>query len=213
MRRDICIGLLASALFDCGLVLTSTHPVLAPLLRAKAPDYIAFILPPIPPEDPPEESADEAKKPIEVSVPSIIEVPEIPPPNGFVQPLQAPAPDPSTSPIVIKIPTADRNGNPDIKAFEPSDLDQGPMAITRSAPAYPFQMRQSGIEGTVLVDFIVDPHGAVQRAYAVSSSNSAFEPAAVQGVSKWKFRAGRKGGRPVYTHMQVPIVFSLNQTD
>jgi hypothetical protein len=30
-------------------------------------------------------------------------------------------------------------------------------------------------------------------------------------VSKWKFRPGRKNGHAVYTHMQVPIVFTLNE--
>ena len=38
-----------------------------------------------------------------------------------------------------------------------------------------------------------------------------FEAAAVQAVSKWKFKPGRKGGRDVPTHMQVPIVFTLNE--
>ena len=34
---------------------------------------------------------------------------------------------------------------------------------------------------------------------------------AVQAVSKWKFRPGRKNGHAVFTHMQVPIVFTLNE--
>jgi len=33
----------------------------------------------------------------------------------------------------------------------------------------------------------------------------------VQAVSKWKFKAGRKSGKNVPTHMQVPIVFTLNE--
>jgi hypothetical protein len=28
---------------------------------------------------------------------------------------------------------------------------------------------------------------------------------------KWKFKPGRKSGRDVPTHMQVPIVFTLNE--
>ena len=42
-------------------------------------------------------------------------------------------------------------------------------------------------------------------------SQREFESAAVQAVSKWKFKPGRKGGRAVNTHMQVPIVFTLNE--
>jgi protein TonB len=72
-------------------------------------------------------------------------------------------------------------------------------------------MRRAGIAGEVLVDFIVDSNGDVRNAYAVRSSQREFEAAAVQAVSKWKFRPGKKGGRNVNTHMQVPIVFTLNE--
>jgi protein TonB len=72
-------------------------------------------------------------------------------------------------------------------------------------------MRRAGIAGEVVVDFIVDTHGDVQNAYAIRSSQREFEAAAVQAVSKWKFKPGRKGGRDVPTHMQVPIVFTLNE--
>jgi protein TonB len=63
----------------------------------------------------------------------------------------------------------------------------------------------------VVVDFIVDANGDVQNAFAVKMSQREFESAAVQAVSKWKFKPGKKGGRAVNTHMQVPIVFTLNE--
>ena len=34
---------------------------------------------------------------------------------------------------------------------------------------------------------------------------------AIDAVRQWKFKPGRKGGRDVPTHMQVPIVFTLNE--
>ena len=58
---------------------------------------------------------------------------------------------------------------------------------------------------------LVDPNGDVQNAYAIRSSQREFEAAAVQAVNKWKFKPGRKGGKDVPTHMQVPIVFTLNE--
>jgi protein TonB len=72
-------------------------------------------------------------------------------------------------------------------------------------------MRRAGISGEVVVDFIVDTNGEVRNAYAAHSSQREFEAAAVQAVSKWKFRPGRKNGHAVFTHMQVPIVFTLNE--
>jgi protein TonB len=72
-------------------------------------------------------------------------------------------------------------------------------------------MRRLGISGEVTVDFIVDPNGNVRNATAVHSSQREFEESACTAVSKWKFNPGRKGGRPVFVHMQVPIVFTLSQ--
>ena len=96
------------------------------------------------------------------------------------------------------------------QVFEISLLDQMPVARFQARPQYPFEMRRAGIGGEVVVDFVVDANGDVQKAYAVRSSQREFEAAAVEAVSKWKFKAGKKGGSEVGTHMQVPIVFSVD---
>jgi len=95
------------------------------------------------------------------------------------------------------------------QVYEISALDQTPVARFQARPQYPFEMRRAGVSGEVVVDFLVDTNGEVQDAYALRSSQKDFEAAAVQAVSKWKFKPGRKGGRDVPTHMQVPIVFTL----
>jgi RNA polymerase sigma factor (sigma-70 family) len=95
------------------------------------------------------------------------------------------------------------------QVFDISALDQTPVVRFQGRPQYPFEMRRAGIGGEVVVDFVVDTNGEVQNAQALRSSRQEFEPAAVAAVSKWKFKPGRKGGQDVLTHMQVPIVFSL----
>lgn len=98
-----------------------------------------------------------------------------------------------------------------VDAFEISQLEQAPVARFQVRPQYPFALRRDGVAGEVVVDFIIDANGDVQSAYAVRSSRKEFEAAAVQAVTKWKFRPGRKGGRAVSAHMQVPIMFTLNE--
>jgi RNA polymerase sigma factor (sigma-70 family) len=95
------------------------------------------------------------------------------------------------------------------QVFDISALDQTPVARFQSRPQYPFEMRRAGIGGEVVVDFVVDTNGDVQNAQALRSSRQEFEAAAVAAVSKWKFKPGRKDGRDVLTHLQVPIVFTL----
>ena len=133
--------------------------------------------------------------------------------TSFVQQLQPPPPEglkPSKG--VFTIPEGRPGGlGKGMEVFDISKLDQIPEAKYRVAPQYPFEMRRAGVAGNVTVDFIVDNTGNVQNAFAANSSQREFESAAVAAVMKWKFKPGRKGGRNVNTHMQVPIVFTLNE--
>src|SRR4051794_11349517 len=97
----------------------------------------------------------------------------------------------------------------DFPTFEVIKLDQKPVIKVQVAPQYPTEMRRAEIEGEVLVDFVVTSEGNVVKASALSSSHREFETAAVIAVSKWKFAPGKKSGKPVNTHMQVPIGFAL----
>jgi periplasmic protein TonB len=117
-----------------------------------------------------------------------------------------PAASRSTAPIAAAPIAAD----PNVRAFDISLLDQPPVARFQTPPQYPFELRRQKVTGEAVVDFIVDTEGNVRNAYAIRSTHPEFGDAAVQAVVKWKFKPGRKGGRDVNTHMQVPLVFTLN---
>lgn len=95
--------------------------------------------------------------------------------------------------------------------FDISQLDVPPRPSFQARPQYPFALRRAGVAGEALVDFVVDTDGNVQRAYAIRATHPGFADAAVAAVQRWRFRPGQKAGRAVNTHMQVPIVFTLNQ--
>ncbi len=59
------------------------------------------------------------------------------------------------------------------------------------------------------MDFIVDTNGDVRNAYAIRATAPQFGEAAVAAVSRWKFKPGIRNGRPVNTHLQVPVSFNL----
>lgn len=88
-------------------------------------------------------------------------------------------------------------------------VDRVPRLRASPAPVYPAEMKQAGVGGEVVIDFVVDSSGKVRGSYVVRSSQREFEAPAVEAVSKWEFDPGQRGGRSVNTHMQVPIVFSL----
>ncbi len=94
--------------------------------------------------------------------------------------------------------------------FNPTELDQIPIPRFQASPVYPSALRQAGVKGEVTVGFIVDANGNVCEAYALKSTQREFEASAIEAVTKWKFRPGEKGGKPVNTRLQVPIVFNLS---
>jgi protein TonB len=217
MRRDLIIGLAVSLILHGGVVWLSEafgHPA-KKVKTVEAEKVVQLEMPPIEPEEPEKVISDEQPEtPLEFAPPMQADVPQIVQLDSFVQPLQPPPPEnlkPNTGAIVIPQGAGGHGLGKGIEVFDISKLDQVPVAKFQARPQYPFEMRRSGVAGEVVVDFIVDTNGDVRNAYAARSSQREFEAAAVQAVSKWKFRPGKKGGRAVNTHMQVPIVFTLNE--
>jgi TonB family protein len=91
-------------------------------------------------------------------------------------------------------------------------LDRRPEVIhsTQERPEYPYSLRRSGFKGEVDVDFVVDKEGNVVHTDVFKSTHPDFEAPAVESVLKWKFKPGIKNGHPVYTHMRVPIYFTID---
>lgn len=87
--------------------------------------------------------------------------------------------------------------------------EQQPKIISTVKPDYPFAMRRAGIQGRVLVQFVVDSKGRVRIPYVTESTHPGFRDAAIEAVRKWKFRPGKRNGERVNTRMQVPIMFSI----
>jgi len=98
---------------------------------------------------------------------------------------------------------------PDAAVLPSGDLQPKPYRTIY--PLYPRSMRIAHVEGQVVVDFIVDPTGRVRRAFAVKPYQTEFAEAAVLSVNQWRFQPGRRDGHPVFVHLQVPVVFQLNQ--
>lgn len=91
------------------------------------------------------------------------------------------------------------------------DLDNPPRPRFQASPHYPFEGKNSGLSGDVLVDFTVDESGRVVEPRVVKSSHRMFEEPTLRAVAKWQFEPGRREGRIVRFRMTVPVVFNLNE--
>jgi periplasmic protein TonB len=216
MSRDLILGIFLSALIHLGIFfgdrLIPEKKIVAKAAE-EAPKVQLMAMPKMDEPEPEIVETNEEVKPLDLAPPMQQDVPQLATPESFVQKMQPPPPENVAISANMNIVPEIRDPNMfrGMKVFDISMLDQQPAAKFQARPQYPFEMRRAGIAGEVVVDFIVDTNGDVQNAYALRSSQREFEAAAVQAVSKWKFKPGRKGGRDVPTHMQVPIVFTLNE--
>ena len=216
MNRDLIIGILFSVVLHVGVLFGDKLIPDKPKVKKVVEEEKKILLIEMPKMEEPEPEiveVNEEVKPLDLAPPMQQDVPQLATPDSFVQKIQPPPPENVTISASMSIVPEIRDPNMfrGMKVFDISMLDQTPVARFQARPQYPFEMRRAGISGEVVVDFIVDTNGDVQNAYALRSSQREFEAAAVQAVSKWKFKPGRKGGRDVPTHMQVPIVFTLNE--
>lgn len=220
MRRDLIIGILVSVLIHAGVAIggeLSKHRKKTEVAKEETPTIELMKMPEIPPDEPdPVDSNEPAAEASPIAPPSLQDVPGVVQVDSFVQQIQPPPPPNMGKPTgTFTIPTGPlRGGGKGLgEIFDIKNLDQQPVAKVQGKPAYPFEMRRAGINGEVVVQFIVDTNGDVRDPFVVRSTQREFEAAALSAVSKWKFRPGRRGGRAVNTRMVVPMVFSLNNEE
>lgn len=83
-----------------------------------------------------------------------------------------------------------------------------PVALVRTAPSYPTEMRRERIGGNVVVEFIVATDGSVKQVTVVRSTRREFERAAVRAINLWRFKPGTIDGRPVNVLASQTLEFS-----
>jgi len=215
----LLIGAVASASLITSLLLGfNGHPQ---RVKSIPDDTIRIDMPPLSPEPFETEKTEDLPPEEDVAVhvtkapPSLPDVPIIiRDTGGFVQPIAPPLP-PGIEPVkgMVTIPPGRSAGFGHNlgQVFDISQVNQIPVARIQQEPTYPYEMSRNGIRGEVNVGFIVDVNGDVRDAYVVNSTHREFEVPAVQAVSKWKFRPGRRNGHAVNTRMSVPIAFSVRE--
>ena len=73
-------------------------------------------------------------------------------------------------------------------------------------PEYPPLARQARIWGTVVVNAVIDEHGNVVQARALSG-HPLLIPAALKAVQQWKYEPTTLNGTPVSVEMEVTVHF------
>lgn len=87
------------------------------------------------------------------------------------------------------------------------------VKIGGEAPEYPSSLKDSGVEGQVLAQFVVGENGRYQAGSLkiLNSSNPAFTAAVKDALPRMKFSAAQIGGKKVSQLVQMPFQFHLNK--
>lgn len=77
---------------------------------------------------------------------------------------------------------------------------------------YPKDAKESGVEGTVMVHFVIDTDGKIYEAHVHEGEgvHQLLDEEAVRVVKKSpKWKPGKKDGKPVKVSYTMPVIFSF----
>lgn len=203
------------------LIIPLTATLELPDPAAHLPEYMRVAPPPPPPPPAP---------PARVRPPSAAQSPEAPP-NPDLAPTKAPdaikpegpppvVPDLGTAPgvgvpggigvvtgdrpIVLPPPDPPRPAGP----VRVADLPVTPRKIGDVRPVYPEIARAAHLEGTVIMEAVLDTTGRVTQLRVIQSAPM-FDQAALDAVRQWRYTPSLYGGRPVSVLMTITVRFTL----
>jgi TonB family protein len=93
--------------------------------------------------------------------------------------------------------------------YRPGPGVSAPKAIHKVEPRYTQQARRALIQGTVVLEVVVDDHGLPARISIISPIGFGLDDRAQEAVSQWVFKPGRKDGKAVKTVTTVTVDFRL----
>ena len=77
---------------------------------------------------------------------------------------------------------------------------------------YPKYAKETGIEGTVKVHFVIDTNGRISEAHVHEGVHPVLDQEAVRVVMKSpKWKPGKKDGKPVRVSYTLPVIFGFRK--
>lgn len=114
--------------------------------------------------------------------------------NSFAQ-------DTDTTHVILQ------NGEPTPAAVAPVLI--GGMEGLNERLVYPEEARKRGIEGRVLLEFLVHEDGSVSEIEVLRSPDSLLSAVAIKALEESRFEPGMHNGRPVRVRHGLPVTFRL----
>lgn len=86
-----------------------------------------------------------------------------------------------------------------------------PETLQRVQPRYTEAARKAGVQGTVIVEAIIDEKGNVTDARVLRGLPLGLDRAAVEAILQWKFKPAMLNDRPVKVYFNLTATFTLQR--
>lgn len=215
----VSIALHLVALLLC-VVIPLTAKIVLPVVSVELPEYVRLAPMPPPPEvaiaRPPRASSTPAPNPAlaPTSAPDSIrdEIKDPPPvgvavgldPNGLPPGFGRDSSIGVTAPVQILAPPPPKPSGP----VRIADLPVAPRKTVDVRPVYPEIARAARVEGTVVMEAVLDQSGRVTQLRVIRSI-PLLDQAAMDAVRQWRYTPSMYAGHPVSVLMTITINFQL----
>lgn len=109
--------------------------------------------------------------------------------------------------VLSSVPPDQSNSNGSQRVRISSGVSEG-LLVKKVAPVYPELARQARIQGTVILEAIIDPDGNIESLKLISG-HPLLAPAAIEAVKHWRYRPYLFNGAPVSVDTQIQVNFEL----
>ena len=93
--------------------------------------------------------------------------------------------------------------------YKSGDGVSAPVVLTEVKPQYTAEAKRAGIEGTVLLECVVETTGKIGEVKVTKALDDGLDQEAIKAARRWTFEPGKKDGKPVRVQIALEMTFTL----
>ena len=119
-------------------------------------------------------------------------------------------PMPHQSAPVVRPPTGP-TASADTTLYDSTGVDTKARRVSGPPPRYPDALRERGVDGRVVVEFVIGADGRVEigSIHVVEFSDAPFVSVTVEAIRRSVFCPAIRHGAPVRYHVRQPVNFTI----
>jgi TonB family protein len=93
--------------------------------------------------------------------------------------------------------------------YKPGDGVSAPVLVKQVKPQYTADAMRAKVQGVVTLECVVQPDGAIGETRVTKALHPGLDQEAIKAVKQWRFKPGRRDGKPVPVRITLEVTFTL----